>query len=594
MRKLTIVGLITVFLIICVFSLIKDDSFEVLKVVSATDFYVDFNRNKVAEENELLQLFELDLEPDALSKIEQTYLQYLSKKFAMQNLFHKRVKVVSALNKEARVLLPDGNDYAKILIQRGYVFDETNKDKVEENLKYAKSLNLVSYNTFSGKYHKLHCKYAFKSRNEEILKEKDLPSNAKPCKFCHLYHVEKKKSKVNRYNKYPRDVDEPYNPVYKDNLLEFYVTDFTKQFYPSKKCVTTACKSLLKEIKSAKSSIDFAVYGFDSQPAIVNALVEAQKRGVKVRWVYDTDKNGTTIYRETLAVKNILTDARADIDCVLPVSYTKSLRDSIMHNKFFIFDNQKVWTGSANITQTDLSGFNANTAVLINSKTVAQIYKTEFEQMYFGKFHQLKQKSLASKTILGSSKISVYFSPQDRIITNSVIPIINGAKKYVYVPVFVITHKDFQQALVNAVKRGADVRVIVDATSAGAKYSGVKFLRENNIKVKTENRAGKMHMKSIIVDDRYTVLGSMNFTKSGENYNDENVLVIENPALTKAFKQKFLYFYETIPDKWLWKNPSAESWSSINSCFDGVDNDFDGKIDNLDEGCRPKHKTVKK
>lgn len=133
---------------------------------------------------------------------------------------------------------------------------------------------------------------------------------------------------------------------------------------------------------------------------------------------------------------------------------------------------------------------------------------------------------------------------------------------------------------------GVDVRLDSGCNLAGSKYSSVKTLRDNNVKVKTENRAGKMHMKSIIIDDKYVVVGSMNFTKSGERYNDENVLIIENSKLAAAFKSKFLYFWKEIPDKWLYKNPGAETFNSINSCYDGIDNDFDGKIDKDDEGCK--------
>ena len=97
-------------------------------------------------------------------------------------------------------------------------------------------------------------------------------------------------------------------------------------------------------------------------------------------------------------------------------------------------------------------------------------------------------------------------------------------------------------------------------------------------------------MKSIIIDDKYVIIGSMNFTKSGEKYNDENVLIIENPNLTKTFKNSFLYIWKEIPEKWMHKNPGAESFNSINSCFDGIDNDFDEKIDKQDEGCLYKKK----
>ena len=213
--------------------------------------------------------------------------------------------------------------------------------------------------------------------------------------------------------------------------------------------------------------------------------------------------------------------------------------------------------------------------------------------MYSGRFHQHKTPTPNNLNIIGASKIRVYFSPQDKIITNAIIPLLNDAKRYIYIPVFVITHKEFNQALINAKNRGVEIKIIVDATSAGSTYSSVKNLRANKIPVKAENRAGKMHMKSIIIDDKYVITGSMNFTKSGESYNDENVLVIENPAMAKAFKSKFLYFWQTIPDKWLYKNPGAESFNSINSCFDGIDNDFDGKIDMLDDSCNYKVRKTK-
>ena len=96
-----------------------------------------------------------------------------------------------------------------------------------------------------------------------------------------------------------------------------------------------------------------------------------------------------------------------------------------------------------------------------------------------------------------------------------------------------------------------------------------------------------MHAKSMIIDDNYLVIGSMNFSKSGENKNDENVLIIENPYLTKYYKDFFNYLWKKIPDTWLTKNAASESHDSLGSCFDGIDNDFDGKTDSTDTGCMP-------
>ena len=132
---------------------------------------------------------------------------------------------------------------------------------------------------------------------------------------------------------------------------------------------------------TVEDTIDFAIYGIDKQPAVINALINAKKRGVKIRWVYDTDSKGSTIYNDSLKLAKHLSSAKTDSSAAgALLSDGKKMRDSIMHNKFFIFDNQRVWTGSANISHTDLAGFNANSAVLINSKDIASVFEKEFDK----------------------------------------------------------------------------------------------------------------------------------------------------------------------------------------------------------------------
>ncbi len=45
-----------------------------------------------------------------------------------------------------------------------------------------------------------------------------------------------------------------------------------------------------------------------------------------------------------------------------------------------------------------------------------------------------------------------------------------------------------------------------------------------------------MHSKSMIVDDEYVLIGSMNFSYSGENRNDENLIVIKDIQMAKFYK----------------------------------------------------------
>ena len=76
-----------------------------------------------------------------------------------------------------------------------------------------------------------------------------------------------------------------------------------------------------------------------------------------------------------------------------------------MHNKFYIFDNKIVITGSANLSHTDMSGFNSNNIIVINSADVAKIYKTEFEQMFNGNFHSTKIPTAKNK----ANGMQIYF-----------------------------------------------------------------------------------------------------------------------------------------------------------------------------------------
>ena len=147
----------------------------------------------------------------------------------------------------------------------------------------------------------------------------------------------------------------------------------------------------------------------------------------------------------------------------------------------------------------------------------------------------------------------------------------------------------WKQTSKGLLNNGVEIKIINDATNAHSKYSIHKELRKAGIKVKTENYAGKMHMKAMFVDDKISVVGSMNYTKSGNNKNDENVLIIYNKEITKYSKRTFMHLWNKIPDKYEHYDPRAESFESIGSCYDGIDNNFDSKTDSNDIGCMIKN-----
>ncbi len=356
--------------------------------------------------------------------------------------------------------------------------------------------------------------------------------------------------------------------------LKIIVSDHFSKLKPDRNCSTDMCKEILSNINNASETIDIAIYGYSATPEIEKSIKKAIQRGVKVRLVYDLDSKKENIYPDTGKLVKMIPNSQNDI--------TSKECGSIMHNKFYIFDNKTVITGSANLSHTDMSDFNSNAIIVIKSKEVAKYYTQEFEQMFSGKFHNDKI-AIPDKNF---ENLQIFFSPKDKAITNGVLPIIKNAKNYIYIPTFLLTEKRVADELINAKKRGVDVKIIIDALSASNKHSQDEKLRQAGILLKSENWAGKMHSKSIIVDDKYLIIGSMNFSKSGELKNDENIIILKNSQAAKFYKDFFIYQWNKIPDIWLKYTPRAEGYDSVGSCFDGIDNNYDGFIDFDDPACK--------
>ena len=396
------------------------------------------------------------------------------------------------------------------------------------------------------------------------------------------------------------------------NIQIYFVNPINKS-KPAKSGDGEAINALLKLINDAQENIDFAIYGISNEDEIFQALISAQNRGVKIRGIVDMDNEKKNPYKDTYDLLKHLTNIKTDYkqlkdfkssksDYVQHVTYNiggkiveasfvnegiKDYNDKIMHNKYFIIDKKIVWTGSMNISNTCAS-YNSNSSVAINSKELAEIYTEDFEQMFIkNKHHNEKQNNVSTKyiNIDDNTKVVALLLPEDKETYNIVSGYINRAQKYIYVPMFFFTHTKYSQDLINAHNRGVKVKVILDATSARTGYSKHEIMRMAGIPVKIENWGGKMHEKSLIIDDKYLLIGSMNFTSGAHYQNDENSLLIENKEIAIKSRKRFEKLWKSIPDKWLYSIPKPEGEDSKYSCFDNIDNDHDGLIDADDCAC---------
>ncbi len=151
-----------------------------------------------------------------------------------------------------------------------------------------------------------------------------------------------------------------------------------------------------------------------------------------------------------------------------------------------------------------------------------------------------------------SARVEVYFSAVDGCV-DKIIRAIDGAERSVKIAVFSFTSREIADALSRAWKRGVDVRIIVDGEQANDKFSKYGYIKERGLSIRIADYSSrrvrfitpKMHHKFMIVDSKYVMTGSYNFTASAERYNDENcIFIYEDDGIVKKFEEEFMRIWE--------------------------------------------------
>ena len=300
-------------------------------------------------------------------------------------------------------------------------------------------------------------------------------------------------------------------------------------------------QKLIDHINAARTSIHIASFEFDLTP-VAEALIAAHNRGVDVRWVTD-DEHGLIADTEPghgqfAMLKNAGIEVRSDD------------RTDLMHNKFWIFDGEILWTGSTNITKNGIF-VQDNNAIVFSSPELAAIYEREFQEMWNGQFgprspSQLNEQSL----VLNGTPIRVIFTSEDPALETLIIPMVSAARSSVRFLAFSFTDFPLADAMIQRAKAGVSVSGVIDKTQSGGQGSELGTLFCGQIPVRQDGNPQFMHSKVIIIDDRYVITGSLNYSTSAEESNDENVIVIDNPDIARLYVQDFdrVYRQGTAPD----------------------------------------------
>ena len=151
----------------------------------------------------------------------------------------------------------------------------------------------------------------------------------------------------------------------------------------------------------------------------------------------------------------------------------------------------------------------------------------------------------------GSGPAPIYKAP---VCKNALLNIINQAERYLYITTpYLIIDYDLTESLRNAAKRGVDVRIITPAVADKKLVkvmtkSSYSYLMESGIKI-YEYRPGFIHEKSVVSDDAYALVGTVNLDYRSLAHHYEDAVWIYNSPTVISVRNEFLKTLESSDEK---------------------------------------------
>lgn len=297
--------------------------------------------------------------------------------------------------------------------------------------------------------------------------------------------------------------------------------------------------SIAASIDASHSSILLVTYTLTDKK-IITSLKKAAYRGVDVSVIYDpiASPESPFLLGETIH------------------SYPRRKR-GLMHQKLLIIDHTIVWLGSANMTPSSLMQ-HGNIMAAIRSKALAGTIENY-------------ASSLCSRCSFLEPPLELHFPSQTLTYfllpthsSNALAMLVNkieAAKKRVFVAMYTFTHQDLLKAILNAKRRGVDVKVLFDKDSISqtSKRAYISCKREG-VFCGFRKKTGLLHYKTAIIDD-CLVLGSANWTKAAFKSNDDSFLVID--PLTPDLEKWVDHWWQILESEFYTQKSTTKNASSI-------------------------------
>ncbi|TLG79631.1 cardiolipin synthase [Vagococcus zengguangii] len=311
---------------------------------------------------------------------------------------------------------------------------------------------------------------------------------------------------------------------------------------------------------------------------ILEILEEKVAQGVDVRLIYDDFGCLFKLpykYNEVLEAKGIKT---CIFNPIVPV--LSSIFNNRDHRKIMVIDGKTAFTGGINladeyINEVERFGHWKDTGIVMKGDiawgfTIMFLSMWDFlheEENDYTFYYPGKNRDYDNQT-------GFYQPFSDNPFTSEAISmsvysnLINRAKKYIYITTpYLIIDNTLMDALCNAAKSGIDVRIqtphIPDKWYAhSVTRSNYDQLLEAGVKI-FEYTPGFIHSKSIVVDDLYAVVGSINLDFRSLYLHLENGIWMYDTETVHEIYQDFVDVQEVCHEVTLEDAKSVGWWRHL-------------------------------
>jgi phosphatidylserine/phosphatidylglycerophosphate/cardiolipin synthase-like enzyme len=321
-------------------------------------------------------------------------------------------------------------------------------------------------------------------------------------------------------------------------------------------------QALAKALLKAEKSIDIALYSFQAtskageedykallkkgQVTPLDALAERAKAGVKIRVILNKANSDAS---------NSKTAAKL-IDAGIQV-YTVS---GTMHSKYAIVDGHTVINGSGNWSIGAFNRYHENWIEFPADKALAKAFQHNMDMMLAENKRVKPKKGGGLQVVKGKAKkvarrtkaqAGVIFTTDNdgektSLVEDALVKAIDGAKSTAFAAVAHLNTKRLGDALLKAHERGVKVRILVDLGEYSNRVSQAPRLQKAKLDVRYHAYSVKMffpfaqlmHHKALLVDGKTLITGSYNWSRTAEWSNHENVQILTQKSVVKAFSDE--------------------------------------------------------